>query len=152
MVCVLLMQLKDTSRKFIFNTKLSTQQFRAIIKVKINFLEASFNCINTIKPRSPIFLRIEGLSFVFANGLCFCFCKWFVFCFCKWFVFCFRLRTASVRRFLCTEKGAPTASFSRSPHCPPLPCPPPPPPATCSSLAPTATGCPSSSNHQTFKG
>ena len=29
------MQLKDTSRKFIFNTKLSTQQFRAIIKVKI---------------------------------------------------------------------------------------------------------------------
>ena len=29
------MQLKDTSRKFIFNTMLSTQQFRAIIKVKI---------------------------------------------------------------------------------------------------------------------
>ena len=32
---VLLMQLKDTCRKFIFNTKISTQQFRAIIKVKI---------------------------------------------------------------------------------------------------------------------
>ena len=32
---IVLMQLKDTSRKFIFNTKLSTQQFRAIIKVKI---------------------------------------------------------------------------------------------------------------------
>ena len=32
---ILLVQLKDTSRKFIFNTKLSTQQFRAIIKVKI---------------------------------------------------------------------------------------------------------------------
>ena len=27
--------LKDTSRKFILNTKLSTLQFRAIIKVKI---------------------------------------------------------------------------------------------------------------------
>ena len=35
---IVLMQLKeskDTSRKCIFNTKLSTQQFRAIIKVKI---------------------------------------------------------------------------------------------------------------------